>query len=638
MGGTRRLYALIVGIDTYQKVRNLSEAVKDAKKLDHFLISWCQQQEVAYHPLELHNQAATRQAILAGFQQHLTQATAQDLILFYFSGHGSREPLPEALSTQSQDGHGETIVAVDSRQPGIPDISDKELRYLIHRLSQQQAYIVCLFDCCHAGTNTRMPDATPKYSVTGGKRKWKQYLFSERYPTEASFQAAGGLNVALPEGPHLQIGACEKEEVAYEQSGQGGIFTQQLIQLLTKSQGNISYHALRNRIKHAINRQHYPQTPQIYVYGSEHHKFLPFLLGHYPSDIRQGNVIWDVNLQAWILDQGAVHGILPSIAQQQSRISIYTQNKEKVTEALPKAVGFAHTQLAMVTDNRTLERTELYKGQVPTTNQQRLQLYLDSKAKAILEQVDPAITSSLSSSMQLVANEELAAYVIRHNDQHRWSITYPFDQRPIIAPLEKSKSRLLRIYCEQISRWERSLQLVPDQSVRTSPIALEMLNSKNETMPIQQGVITGQYTNHPSPTSPATSYTLRIHNQSRDDLYFALLGFTHQFGVYTHWLGEQMVKVKSKQYLERQLTFVLPPYIQKDKWPYSPTWFKLIAAPIEADLSQLALEELPEPYSMVKHKGIGPPRRVRRTDPLAEWYTQVLEFRLRNPILDLIVP
>ena len=98
-----------------------------------------------------------------------------------------------------------------------------------------------------------------------------------------------------------------------------------------------------------------------------------------------------------------------------------------------------------------------------------------------------------------------------------------------------------------------------------------------------------------------------------------------------------MVKVKSKQYLDRQLTFVLPPYIQKAKWPYSPSWFKLIAGPIEADLSQLALEELPEPYSMVKQKGIGPPRRVRRTDPLAEWYTRVLEFRLRTPILDLKV-
>ncbi|MEQ9552679.1 MAG: caspase family protein [Coleofasciculus sp. G3-WIS-01] len=70
------------------------------------------------HIRKLLNQEATRQAIIEGFQQHLCQAGSEDIVLFYYSGHGSQAKTPTEFWHLEPDRLEETLVCYDSRAEG----------------------------------------------------------------------------------------------------------------------------------------------------------------------------------------------------------------------------------------------------------------------------------------------------------------------------------------------------------------------------------------------------------------------------------------------------------------------------------------------------------------------------------------
>ena len=86
-------WALIIGIDKYDNVRELNYAVKDAESIREILSTSFD------FPVEnitiLKNKNATKQNILKSLSEITKQAGERDRVLVFFAGHGDQEDLPE---------------------------------------------------------------------------------------------------------------------------------------------------------------------------------------------------------------------------------------------------------------------------------------------------------------------------------------------------------------------------------------------------------------------------------------------------------------------------------------------------------------------------------------------------------------
>ena len=99
----------------------------------------------------LPEQQATRQGILAAIDQLIADTQPGDLIVFYYSGHGSRR-----LDTLSSKNHlDETIVPIDAWK-GVEDIRDKELALRFDKIVyDKHAHLTAMYDSCDSGTMAR---------------------------------------------------------------------------------------------------------------------------------------------------------------------------------------------------------------------------------------------------------------------------------------------------------------------------------------------------------------------------------------------------------------------------------------------------------------------------------------------------
>ena len=154
-------YALLVGIDTYPAPINpLRGCANDIGRVEAMLrerLAPAYDEPHSFRPLVLTDAQATRQAIVDGFRQHLSQAGPQDVALFYYSGHGSQAPSPPEFWHLEPDRLDETLVCWDSRlpEPNHWDLADKELAQLISEVAAGGAHVVVVLDCCHSGSGTR---------------------------------------------------------------------------------------------------------------------------------------------------------------------------------------------------------------------------------------------------------------------------------------------------------------------------------------------------------------------------------------------------------------------------------------------------------------------------------------------------
>ncbi|HEX7152295.1 MAG TPA: caspase family protein [Thermoanaerobaculia bacterium] len=158
--------ALLIGIDDYSAVGlrpqsdqqpaagrawpALRGATRDVDLLREMLIA-----RYGFEPksiLTLKNQQATRDGIIRAIENHLIEPAAKDdVVLFYFAGHGSQ--VENSLSSEL-DRLDESIVPADSKL-GAPDIRDKELAVLFNRMLDRNVRLTVMFDSCHSGSASR---------------------------------------------------------------------------------------------------------------------------------------------------------------------------------------------------------------------------------------------------------------------------------------------------------------------------------------------------------------------------------------------------------------------------------------------------------------------------------------------------
>ena len=200
----KKLFALLVAVDKYQpdvevipkcRFGALSGCENDAQKMLKYLTD---EESFDVKPIFLTNEDATKKKVVNAFETHLSQAEAGDVVLFYYSGHGIQEYTETGVWVEETDGKLECLVCYNKEnEPCL--LADKELRYLLGRVAKgtqsapkkESPHILTIFDCCHAGENTRNGYMTAptvrerRIKCVAPSRDWSDFVFDKKIGKEA---------------------------------------------------------------------------------------------------------------------------------------------------------------------------------------------------------------------------------------------------------------------------------------------------------------------------------------------------------------------------------------------------------------------------------------------------------------------
>ena len=273
------VYGLLVGVNQYK-----SPMVNPLRGCENDVYLFSQTLQARFGIPEDHlklllNIEASHQNIIDHFQRYLIDRDwkQHDTAVFYFSGHGAQSIAPEIFWDIEPDHLNESLVCHDSRTPGVPDLLDKELRYLIAQLAKKCGHIAVFLDCCHGGHGTRFtgedqetvrlaPLDTAVYPLDS-------FVFGQQ-STKTLDQVQLGGRLAPDSGKHILLSGCQSFQLSREKpQGEGyaqhGLFTYALCETLSSLQYPISYQELRNRIHTRVQGQNASQSPQIEAIGGE---------------------------------------------------------------------------------------------------------------------------------------------------------------------------------------------------------------------------------------------------------------------------------------------------------------------------------------------------------------------------------
>jgi len=167
--GYANSWALVVGIDKYQKWPQLQYAVRDAEGVGQLLV-----QKFGFapeHVITLKNEQATRSGILAAFHERLAHGNLQpnDRIFVFFAGHGATRK----LSSGRDLGY---IVPVDADPDRLATdaIPMTEIQNIAESLPAKHALFV--MDACYSGLGLTRGAANASFLRDNAKRLGRQML------------------------------------------------------------------------------------------------------------------------------------------------------------------------------------------------------------------------------------------------------------------------------------------------------------------------------------------------------------------------------------------------------------------------------------------------------------------------------
>ena len=338
----RILYALLVGINKYKdpNVKSLYGCERDVDNVQDFLThEYIKDQFTSQEITIRKGEEATKKELVRQWEGLISKAQKDDVVLFYFSGHGGREQTKlRALSEFETDGNINALICFDTiiwpENPAETTcLADKELRWLIGRLSQRCNNILTIFDCCHSGGNTRSAFPANIRQIERralNPRIWQSFIFSEKNGLSKDRFARESLADLIPEGPHIQMAACRDIELALEEparilSKRQGVFTEVMLAVLKAYRGRITYHELNRKIIHQMRSSGYrSQTPQIYYPGKVSTALQRlFLTNELYQRTVDSPVVYNEPAREWRVGLGVLQGVDHDPATRNSKVSVY---------------------------------------------------------------------------------------------------------------------------------------------------------------------------------------------------------------------------------------------------------------------------------------------------------------------------
>ncbi len=253
---TSRKLALLIGINQYDSNSSgwipLQGCVTDVQLQRELLINCFGFQDKDI--LTLKDREATRQNILTAFEEHLIQqAKPGDVVVFHYSGHGSR-----VKDKDSEDGFNGTIVPIDSpnnESDQVKDIMGHTLFLLTSALKTENVTIV--LDCCYSGGTTRgnlrirSRSSSNNLEVIAAEREYQQQWLSRLNLSPQEFIKRRQKGIAKG----VAITSAQKNQLAADVSFDGfaaGAFTYGMTQYLWQQTRNPRLHTTITSTEKAI--------------------------------------------------------------------------------------------------------------------------------------------------------------------------------------------------------------------------------------------------------------------------------------------------------------------------------------------------------------------------------------------------
>ncbi|WP_341530230.1 caspase family protein [Nostoc sp. UHCC 0302] len=549
---TRNIYALLVGIDNYlNSVPPLKGCINDILAVKEYLLGRVSPNQ---HKLNLHillNQDATRQAIINGFRQHLCQASNEDIVFFYYSGHGSQQATPEEFWTLEPDRLDETLVCYDSRNPGCWDLTDKELGKLIAEVAEKNPHIVIIMDCCHSGSGIRgdleLETAVRKAPIDHRQRPLDSFIFSLVEAKQLSNSRSLAKNAAgwtLPQGKHIFFAACQDYEEAKEYMADGqirGAFSYFLLDTLIKANGSLTYRDLFKRTNALVCSKVAAQSPQIEatVQGDLNQLFLG---GAIASHTPYFTVSYHKN-HTWVIDGGAVHGIPEPSGDETTLLALFPfDTPSEQLHQLSRAIGEAQVLEVMpqlskiqISGIRDLNTEMIFKAVVTSLPLPPKGVLITGEDVGVKLARTTLLTSGPQNQQSLYLREvttpETAEFkLLARNDEYL--ITRPADDRPLVAQIQgytqaTASQAIQRL--EHIARWTNIYELSSPTSTRIPPDAVQILiyQDGQERQDIQMRL---EYQQENGKWKQP-NFKIKLKNTSNEPVYCALLNLTDRFAV-----------------------------------------------------------------------------------------------------------
>ncbi|MEM6800466.1 MAG: caspase family protein [Bacteroidota bacterium] len=652
----RKLYALLAGINKYPDASHLKGCVNDIQHIKTYLEG---REDLELDLRVLTEEAATKQAIIEGFELHLSKAKKDELILFYFAGHGVEENTDiEIFQSDSSTKNLQALLCwnTDTRNPQDPQktcLADKELRYLIAGLNQEaDTYIIT--DCCHSGGNTRLNgEKRQAQDKSISARSWEGFHFHDKIDQAATQNHS--LSELIPRAPHVHLSACRNTEVAWEgkynEETKGGQFSIALFNLLKNAQKPLSiqqvYDQLLNRMRGLGNKA---QSPTLYVkHPDPYKKFSGFLGSEVVPNPHQTQIMYNPSPgRGWILSLGQMHGL---DAKAKPLCKVFKDGDAKEGEEVGfKSIAGGYSVLN-IPKEWGLNKQERYDCEVHIPVHP-MPIFLDlENATELEEKLTEVFSKEESQYISFEAEEELAKYVIR-KAADQVIICLPNDQRPLLYPLDidpKIPYKTLAQQLAHIAQWEFTLNLENPRTqlkkrlpatAKGRPIEMQLFISDEEgekiPFPVDNPSVEIILDKRNEENIPYQMLGLRFKNHSRQTLYCSLIYMGMNFGAMTQLLAEDCIELRpgdSYDYLEGDMIpLSLSTYILKDNWKASRENLKVMVSTEAFDLNHLGQDALPVPYSD-SHRNMGFPS-ARSGRQKSDWMSYTYEVFLLNPFCE----
>lgn len=542
----RNIYALLVGIDNYPNPdAQLSGCVNDIKTVEKFLQECLDREKYELHsPQLLLDKEATRDNVIKKFEQYLCKAGKEDVVLFYFCGHGSQELAGSefsALEYEKEIGIKklETIVCYDSRtlrEDGteIRDIADKELRYLIAKVAENEPHILVVFDCCHSSSGTRDTDRKERVrrlpTDIRSPRAYNEFCFADDHEIAQNLKQG-----KFPEGKHIFMSACLHTETAKEMTASDGnsrgVFSYFLLKELNSLNAALSYNDLLNEVKGYVHGSRRDQTPQIEPIGisSQDLNSIAFLGDREVIKPRSPyfNLIYRHKIQdrqsaEWIVTGGA-----SQFLEEGCELAVYPENStvdERKDES--KKLGEVRIVAARMEESvvRFISKSEpptdfSYKAVLTKRSLPNVRFYLEGDGAA-LAQVEQKLANSAVVGIERDRNKP-HQYRLYAREQ-RFEITDAND-RLLVVPIEGNGEYDVNKAVKQvehIARWTKTRQLEnPNSSIPKDAIEIEITHNDKV------------YTNSDLQIEQGSKIRLKLKNTRNQPLYCAILDVAGNYEV-----------------------------------------------------------------------------------------------------------
>ncbi|MEH6519335.1 MAG: caspase family protein [Halioglobus sp.] len=314
-------YALIVGINKYpymEEKYQLGGCVNDAKLIKSILVNKFNFD--AANIVELHDEQATRDSILAEMNRLADVIAKDDIVVFHYSGHGHQCKVKSEY-TDEGSGKDNCILPCDDSEPSPEgeiwrEIRDYQINDWLQRLASKTRYTTLIFDACHSGTMTRGPasTATARSIPTAGRPQSRSAPLSraatdevKRAPGKARPGAGGWLTL---NDNYVVISGCRDTQTSKEmyftrdgESVKHGVLTYNLTHALLRAKPGTTYRDVFEPTCSGVVSGVSGQNPQIEgaidreLFGVKDIEPLAYI------------PISDINGDKITLDGGAAHGL-----------------------------------------------------------------------------------------------------------------------------------------------------------------------------------------------------------------------------------------------------------------------------------------------------------------------------------------